>query len=90
MPFSGETSSLGSEASSIGVSEITRLGEVGASAGMGCSWGPAEVVLAMGAVMGEGSLPGDTAGATVAAPAWPEERDSKSGHQLFSTSSGSF
>ena len=69
---------------------------VGASAGIGCSLGLIDVVFAMGAVIGVGSsamLTGATGSLTGAVGALagelvgaPPLRDSKSGHQLFSTS----
>ena len=71
------------------------VGEVGASAGMGCSLGAMEVVLAMGEVTGEGSSDIETAGVGAAVGAGAgvgrvtpasAARDSKRGHQLFSTS----
>ena len=94
MPLSGATSSLGSASSAVSESETTAVGEVGASAGIGCWRGFTDVVFAIGAVMGEGSSAagiGATAVAGVSEGAPPSAaRVSNSGHHALSTSSGSF
>ena len=89
--------SASSEASTIGIDDVV---SAGASAGIGCALGAIEVVLAMGAVIGAASSENGGAGALVGAGAgagaWVTVTsdcaalDSKSGHQLFSTSWGSF
>jgi len=91
MPLRGFTSSTGASSAPTSASDTTGVGEVGACAGIGCSLGAMEVVFAMGDVTGEGSSASDGTGAGVAGAGGSvtparEARDSKSGHQLFSTS----
>ena len=94
MPFSGATvsvASASSEASTMGMDVVVTAG---ASAGIGCSLGAIEVVLATGAVIGAASS--KNVGALTGAGDWGTDTpecaalDSKRGHQLFSTSWGSF
>jgi NADPH:quinone reductase-like Zn-dependent oxidoreductase len=96
MPLRGATVSLASESSEASTTGIDVVVSAGASAGIGCSLGAIEVVLATGAVTGAASSENAGAGAVAGAGAWvtvtPDcaALDSKSGHQLFSTSWGSF